>query len=187
MILEALILVVTLAVLLLIVGYTVITGISPLPSSRLGRELVVAALPRDLEGTVVEAGSGWGGLARDVGRRCPRARVVGYELSPLPWLFAALLQWIHPVPNVEFRRRDLRRVAYGDVRAVVCYLHLEAIRELEPRWRAQLPAGALVISNTFRIPGWRPTAVQRPPVRLDAPVYVYRVPHAFAAAVDLRG
>lgn len=187
MFLEALILVVMLGGMLLIVGYTVVTGISPLPSTRLGQELVIAALPDELEGTVIEAGSGWGGLARAVGRRCPRARVIGYELSPLPWLFACLLQWIRPVPNVEFRRRDLRQVSFRDARAVVCYLHLEAIRELEPRWRRELPAGALVVSNTFRIPGWQPCAVHRPPVRLDAPVYLYRIPRACRARLDVCG
>ncbi|ABM62123.1 class I SAM-dependent methyltransferase [Halorhodospira halophila] len=186
MFLEALIFVVTLGGMLLIVGYTMVTGISPLPSSRLGHELVRAALPAELEGTVVEAGSGWGGLARSVGRRCPRARVIGYELSPLPWLFACVLQWLWPVPNVEFRRRDLRRVSCSDAAAVVCYLHLEAIRELEPRWRAELPPGALVVSNTFRIPGWRPSAIYQPPVRLDAPVYVYRIPQAYCGRVEAR-
>src|SRR3990170_3851302 len=66
--------------------YTVRTGISPMPTLPAARRAMLAALPDELTGTVAELGAGWGGLAFAVAGRHPRARIIAYELSPLPWL-----------------------------------------------------------------------------------------------------
>ncbi|MFP4129472.1 MAG: class I SAM-dependent methyltransferase [Halorhodospira sp.] len=168
----------TVLVVALLTGYTAYTGIAPVPTSRPGRELVLASLPEVDGGTIVEAGSGWGGLALSIARACPRAQVYGYELSPLPCLLARLRRWVRPTPNVRFYCRDLRQASFREVDAVVCYLHAEAVAALAPKLRAELPHGAVVVSNTFPFPGWRPSEVRQPQVRFDAPVYIYRLPAA---------
>ncbi len=187
MILELSLAALTILVVVLLTGYTARTGIAPVPTSRPGRELVLASLPEVGGGTIVEAGSGWGGLAVRIARAHPRARVIGYELSPLPWLFASLRRWIGFTLNVRFYRRDLLRVSFQEVDVVVCYLHAEAVEALEPKLRAELPSGAVLVSNTFPIPGWRPSEVRQPQVRFDAPVYIYRIPEAYSGQAEEGG
>ena len=43
--------------------YCGITGISPIPSSRLSRRFMMGLVPADLEGGICEMGAGWGTLA----------------------------------------------------------------------------------------------------------------------------
>ncbi|MFP4146984.1 MAG: class I SAM-dependent methyltransferase [Halorhodospira sp.] len=187
MILELSLIALTLLVMVLITGYTARTGIAPLPTSRPGRAVMLASLPEMANGgTLVEAGSGWGGLALRIARERPQVQVVGYELSPLPWLFSLLRSWLQFVPNVRFYRRDLREASFREVDVVVCYLHDSILEALASKLRAELPAGAVVVSNTFRIPGWRPSAIRQPAVRFDAPVYIYRIPYAYTGQLDLR-
>jgi hypothetical protein len=45
--------------------------------------------------------------------------------------------------------------------------------ELEPRLRNELPAGALVVSHTFAIRGWEPTATAHADDLYRTPVYRY--------------
>lgn len=181
MLAELLLMALVLVIIAAITAYTAITGISPLPSTRLGREAVLAALPEAPQGAIIEAGSGWGTLAFALARRRPGSRVIGYELSPLPWAFSQLRRLIQPAPNLRLYRRDLLRASYAEAGVVVCYLHAEALERLQPKLEAELPAGALVISNTFRLHRWRPAAVLHPPASIDAPVYVYRVPEAYTS------
>ena len=74
----------------LIVVYSLRVGITPMPSSGAARRRIVELVPADLEGTILELGSGWGGLAVALARRFPAAQVVAYELSPVPWIVARI-------------------------------------------------------------------------------------------------
>lgn len=187
MFIELAAIVLTILVIVLITGYSALTGIAPLPTTAIGRGLILGALPERDGATIVEAGSGWGGLAVSIARARPGAQVIGYELSPLPWLFSRLRQLVQRTPNLRFRRQDLLQASFRGVDVVVCYLHAGAIEALEPKLRRELPEGAVLISNTFQIPGWKASEVREPPVRFDAPVYIYRIPDAYRHGVDCHG
>ena len=175
-----LILVLALAVpaVVLILVYTVRTGISPMPALGRARREVLAAVPADLEGTVYELGSGWGTLAVPLARRHPACRVVGFELSPLPWLVSRALAAVAGTRNLELRRADFMKAQVGNATAVVCYLWPGAMERLRPKLEAELGPGTLVVSSTFAVPGWTPErsvdAGGIPPAR----VHVYRRPPA---------
>jgi hypothetical protein len=61
---------------------------------------------------------------------------------------------------------------------VVCYLSPGGMARLRPKLEAELPAGALVVSNFFAVPGWTPLAVHRADDLEASPVYLYRLPAA---------
>jgi len=69
-----------------VLGWYLLTGTPPLPSSPAVKRAMLAALPVKLEGTVYDLGSGWGGMAFALARRYPGCRVTGFEVSPLPWI-----------------------------------------------------------------------------------------------------
>jgi hypothetical protein len=140
-----------------VVYYTLKTGISPLPSSRGARHLMLAEIPEDFAGRIVEAGAGWGTLAIPLARRHPAATVTAYELSPVP--FAVL--WLRRLgrhPNLRPRRAD-----FG------------AMRGLADQFRRQLRPGTRVISNTFALPGWSPVRVHRLADLYASRVYIYEI------------
>jgi hypothetical protein len=179
---------VVLAAALSILAGTLRTGISPMPSSPAVRRTLLALLPppERLRGTVHELGAGWGGLALALARRYPAAPVVAWELSPLPWAVCVLRAWLAGARNLVVRRADFLRggpdpSGLGDAALVVCYLAPGIMARLRPRLEAALPGGAVVVSSTFALPGWRPDSVQRAPDLHRSPVYVYRWPEAAQA------
>ncbi|HOB54214.1 MAG TPA: class I SAM-dependent methyltransferase [Acidobacteriota bacterium] len=155
-----------------VVYHTLKTGISPLPSSRRAREVMLSEIPNGFSGRIVEAGSGWGSLAVPMARRFPEAAVIGYELSSVP-LFCSRLRRLGRCANLRLRRADFLAVSLADADLVVCYLFPGAMRALDAKLRRELRPGARVISNTFALPGWTPVRTHRLPDIFATPIYIY--------------
>ena len=166
----------------LLLGYTIRTGISPVPTTpRMAAEIFILCPPGSLlqqtaGGVVYELGSGWGNLAIALAKRFPERAVVGYELSPLPWLASRLALRLWPRANLVLRRADFMAADLGDAALVVCYLYPGAMRRLRDKLERELQAGALVVSSAFLVPGWRPAAVRLAADQYETPVYLYRMP-----------
>jgi len=131
-------------------------------------------IPENAGDCMVELGSGWGGVARAAARRRPGAKIVAYELSLLPWLWSMGIALLAGYQRVTFVRRDFFEAELGEADVVLCYLFPGAMDRLSERL-SDLNVGSVVISNTFRLPGWEPDEV----VELDdlyrTPVYRYVV------------
>lgn len=162
--------------MLSIVVHTLRTGISPMPTSGKVRRQLLTLVPADLEGPLLELGSGWGTLAFALADHCPRARVVAFELSPLPYAFSWLRQRLAPRPNLQLLRQDFLRASFSGASAVVCYLFPGAMTRLEPKLAGELAPGTLVFSHTFALRGWKPLRTLRVDDLYRTPVYVYEVP-----------
>ncbi len=166
--------VLALAVTLSIVWTTIRVGISPMPSSGPALRAMVDLIPPEVSGQAVDLGSGWGQLAIALKTRRPGLEVTGYERSPIPWAWARAWAWLRRHP-VRFHRRDLFEADLGAVRVVVCYLCPELMERLARELR-QLTPGTIIVSNTFRLPGWAPDEVVELRDLHGTRVYRYLVP-----------
>jgi SAM-dependent methyltransferase len=162
--------------MLSIVLYTLWTGISPMPTLGKVRRQLLPLLEPELEGTVLELGCGWGTLAFAMADRCPRARVVAFELSPLPFAVCWLRQRLAPRANLELRRQDFFRASFSGAAVVVCYLFPGAMTRLAPKLLAELSPGTRVLSHTFALRGWKPLRTLVVDDLYRTPIYVYAVP-----------
>ena len=161
--------------------YTIKTGISPVPTSPRVRDKMLAMIPPERlsvieRGRLFDLGSGWGTLAFALAKRFPEAQVTGYELSPLPWLVSRLIQAVLRRPNLALRRGDFMDAPLNEAALVLCYLYPGGMTRLQPKLAAELPAGALVVSNTFALPDWPPADMERAEDLYDSPVYLYVAP-----------
>lgn len=156
--------------------HTVVTGISPMPSSRRARRAIMDLLPAAAGGPIFELGAGWGGLALELARRYPDSAVLALERSPLPWLVCRLRAW--RATNLEVWRVDFHRVPLADAALLVCYLYPGAMARLAPKLAAELRPAALVVSNGFAVPGWRPAAIRPVDDLFGTSVYLYSIPDA---------
>lgn len=156
--------------------HTLLTGVPPTPTSPRVRRLLLDMVPADLTGTVLDMGSGFGGLARGLARHCPDANVVGYERSPLPWLVSRLWQLLRPLPNLRLIRGDFRDAPLESASLVACYLIGPIMADLAPDLAARLAPGATAICNTFALPGWRAIDCRIAGDLYRSPVFLYRVP-----------
>lgn len=57
-----------------------------MPSNRKAVRAILQQIPKGFEGKIYDLGSGWGTLAWSCARHCPKAEVIGFEISPIPWL-----------------------------------------------------------------------------------------------------
>ncbi|WP_235946423.1 class I SAM-dependent methyltransferase [Saccharibacillus alkalitolerans] len=169
---------VVLLLLLLIVIASVRNGITPMPTSRPVRRMVmreIGMLANRSE--IVEAGSGFGTLALNLARRFPMCRVTGVENSLVPLLAARLLGRINRMgpSRLAFRRGDLFRYPYEEADLVVCYLHPAAMRRLGPVLQEKAKEGARIVSVFFAFDDWEPDSVLVCGDLYRTKVYVYSV------------
>lgn len=138
-----------------IIIYSLFLGISPMPSSQKAQDAIIQLLPNDLEGGVIyELGSGWGGLALDLAKRHPEAKVIAFELSPVPLLFSRVRQLLSRRTNLTILRKNFYDYNLSDAKAIICYLFPGGMRKLAPKLRRELPKNCVIISNTFSLPDW---------------------------------
>lgn len=139
--------------------YTLRVGITPMPSSRKAVSTMIGIMPRNVKGTIVDLGAGWGTLGYPVAKAFPEATVIGYELSPIPWAYSRIKQAIARRPNLTFERKDIFEMDLSTADIALVYLQPRAMRRLSPKLRDELKPGALVLSNSFPLPGWEQSAV----------------------------
>lgn len=148
-------------------------GISPMPTSRAVRAALLGLVPPGLAGEVHELGAGWGTLAWPLAAALPRARVIAWEASPVPFAFCWLRQRVQPRPNLELRFGDFSTADLRRARLVVTYLWTGGMAALGPKFDAELPDGATVLSHTFAWRGREPDATVHAADLYRSPVYRY--------------
>jgi hypothetical protein len=126
--------------------------IAPMPSSAQARRAILRWIPADSTGEIFELGAGWGTLAIPMARQCPRAHVVAWEGSPVPYLVCRLRMLLRPAPNLTLRFGDFSAVDLSGASGVVTYLWTGGMAQLAPKLARELKPGSWVISSTF---AWR--------------------------------
>lgn len=159
-----------------IVVYSLISGITPLPSSRQARGAMVAAVPATPAGPIYELGSGWGQLAFELADRFPERPVAAFEISPLPAWFSKLRLQLAPRPNLRIERRDFRTASLTPATCITAYLYPAGMERLRYQLEAQAKPGTWLISNTFALRPWPPEAEVEVRDLHRSRVIVYRVP-----------
>ncbi len=159
----------------LVVTYTLRLGAPPWPTTPRAARVLLSTLPDSMDGDILELGCGWGGLALALAARYPHRRVLGVELSPVPWSVARMRVLAGRVGNLEVRRTDLHRVDLSHAGLIVCYLQGSAMARLAERAVREAPPGCWLVSNTFALPGLTPVA--RHPVGdvFGTTILVYRI------------
>jgi hypothetical protein len=93
----------------------------------------------------------------------------------LPWLVSRVVQAVAGPANLSFACKNFHAADLGDAALVVCYLPGPAMEKLRPKLEAELPAGTLILSNTFALRGWQAIDTQTAPDMYRSQVYLYRV------------
>jgi 2-polyprenyl-3-methyl-5-hydroxy-6-metoxy-1,4-benzoquinol methylase len=121
--------------------------------ARLGAEVAEQQLKAPL---ILELGSGWGTLALAAAKVCPEATIVGYEISPVPLFWSRAKAKLCGYKNVKFVSADLFGEDFSKADIVMTYLTMPHMEKLRVKFEAELKPGAIVICNTFPVPGWIP-------------------------------
>ncbi len=90
-----------------IVYSTLCLGISPMPSSKKARLAMIQLCDETGIGPIYELGSGWGNLLIPLAKKYPYRKIVGYELSIMPWLTSFMLIKALGLNNVQVHRTKI--------------------------------------------------------------------------------
>lgn len=160
-----------LILLILIVWYSLWIGISPMPSSSKVQKVVLKELPSEVFGTIFELGSGWGNFAYSLAKKYPKAKVIAFEISPIPYLFSYLF---YRKENLIFLRQDFFNSDLSEADLIFCYLYPAAMERLSRKFKKELRGGKLVVSHTFAIPDRKAERVIRVKDLYNSLIYFYR-------------
>jgi hypothetical protein len=100
---------------------------------------------------VLDLGCGDGRLLRRLARARPDCEFLGIEHAPLPWLWARLAAG--GLANCRIRRGDFWQQPLGLFDVVYAFLSPAPMPRLWAKARAELRPGALLVSNSFEVPG----------------------------------
>jgi hypothetical protein len=165
----------TFGLLINIVWYSHCYGITPTATSRNVQKTLIEILPPLPSGqSILELGSGWGGLVFLLAHHFPSCKIIGYEISPVPYLLSKIRLMIRPQENVKILRKDFFSISLRDASLIVCYLYPEGMQKLKNKFSEELKPGAYIVSHTFAIPGWKPVKVLYANDLYKTPVFLYQ-------------
>ncbi len=143
-----------------------------MPTSNKVRGALFSHLPELKNGTIIELGSGWGNLAFPLSKKYPHCKVIGYENSPVPFFFSAIL---NHRPNLKIIRRDFFKKSLVDATLVICYLFPMGMKRLKEKLEKELSSGTQVISLTHPISDWEPKEVINVDDFQKTTIYLYEI------------
>ena len=164
-------------------------GISPMPSSLKSRRAMLKLLeethatnPGINTGPIFELGSGWGNLLIPLAKQYPQQKIVGYELSFIPWLITWILIKVLGLNNAKVIRKNFIKENLTQASVIFCYLYPEAMEEIDKKIKEE--ANRIedenthlkyLISNNFSLPHHDPIKT----IELDdlyrSPVHLYEL------------
>jgi len=156
-----------------VVWFTITIGISPMPSSAKAKRAILSASEAAGDGTIIDLGSGWGGLVFALARKYPERPVIGYELSWLPWAYSHLYKIFYRLHNVEIRRQNFLMADISKASLLVCYLFPEGMMKLQKKLAEEPCSGVTLISSTFALPEHEPIDTIRLGDLYHTPIYIY--------------
>jgi SAM-dependent methyltransferase len=121
---------------------------------------------------IYELGCGDGRFCVALAKNCD-IRVVGFEVSLLPYLIAKLRVWLSCFGNkvkIKYKNFYTQDLSTADV--IFCYLTPWGLRKLKPKLERELRPGAKVVCYSYAIDGWQP-ALKDKPQKESVPIYLY--------------
>jgi hypothetical protein len=126
-------------------------------------------------GPVYDLGSGWGGLVIPLSKKYPDRKIVGYEVSFVPWLVSVLFRSVFRLHNLEIYRKNFLQADLSGAEVLICYLHTEGMSEVAKKLTAERSADGFLISNNFGLPIGQPEKTVKINDFYKSPIYRYRL------------
>ena len=121
---------------------------------------------------IYDLGSGWGGLCRKLSKYFPKATVIGYEISPIPYAVSKIVSFIQ---NHTITRANLFEKDISDANIIICYLSPYHMRELSKKLQSECKKGTLIYSQGFPIEDMTPKKIYDIAFGIERKLYCYEI------------
>jgi len=164
-----------LLILSLIVFSSIKIGISPTPSSFQAIKTINNITKNSENNTIIDLGSGFGFLTFYLAYKNNSKKIIGYEVSYVPYIISKLIQMVFRLKNISFRNENFLDVNFCKDTTYVCYLFPQAMKDLDNKILKENRSITLFISSTFALNTQTPTAVEKLNDLYNTPIYSYRI------------
>jgi len=131
---------------------------------------------RQPQARVLDFGSGTGSMPIGLARRHPEQQFDGIEAAWLPYLRSRIRA--AGISNIRLMRGSFWDMDLSPYAAVYAFLSTEPMPKLWQKACREMQPGAVLISNSFRVPGVEPSQVLQVNDERETEVLVYRIPPA---------
>jgi 16S rRNA A1518/A1519 N6-dimethyltransferase RsmA/KsgA/DIM1 with predicted DNA glycosylase/AP lyase activity len=149
-----------------------------MPSSKKARKAMLQLVHEtEIEagsGAIFELGSGWGNLLIPLAKAYPQRKIVGYELSFIPWLSTIILKRILGLNNIQVLRQDFLQADLNSASLILCYLFPRGMLEVQSKLDTENGQLEYLVSNNFSLPSHKPSKIIRLNDLYKSPVYLYK-------------
>ena len=129
------------------------TQVPYFPSNKKVWRALEALLPPNKSVSLVDIGSGMGGLIMYMGKKYPESKYTGVEIAPLPWLWSYVRNAGRKTGNTKFLRANYETLDFADFDVVFAYLSPAAMNALWIKAKSEMRPGTMLISYEFPIVG----------------------------------
>ncbi len=120
---------------------------------------------------LIDLGCGDGRVLRKLAHARPDCQFVGLEYAPLTWVWAWI--WSLHLPNLHIGYGSFWVHSLADYDVVYAFLSPVPMSRLWAKACAEAKSGALLVSNSFAVPGIEPTQQVHVEDRRETCLYVY--------------
>ncbi len=154
-----------------------ISGTIPAPTWAKTRNRMIDLFPESPDGDILELGCGWGSTVLALSKRFPNHHVIGYEITTLPFWMSKLRIALSRRKNITILQKNFMADSFENAGAIFTYLTFRHMKNLEPKFIAELKESAVVVSHSFPLPNIPPatTEIFREGF-WNSTVYVYKTP-----------
>lgn len=150
--------------------YSGIYGAPSVPTPKKASKNMVSLMKPEKGRIYYDLGSGDGRILREVAKS--GALAIGFEYSPVTYLFSKLIFLIKPAKNVKVLWQNFYKANLKNTSGVFCFLTPKAMERLEKKFKAELTKDAKVITYAFKLPNKKPEKVFKE--KNYAPIYIYK-------------
>lgn len=173
---ESVLLILIVFTLISIVWSTLISGISPMPSSKKARQAMLQLISDSgvETGPIFELGSGWGSLLIPLAKKYPQRKIIAYELSIVPWLTTVIFKNLLGLKNIELYRKNFLHADLSSASVILCYLYPKGMQAIEHKIMSQSGQLEYLISNNFALSSRQPIKTIQLNDFYKSPIYLYK-------------
>lgn len=142
-----------------------------MPSSKKVKKEILNQIKNSQNETIIDLGSGFGSLAIFLASNLPNKKVIGYELSFVPWIVSNILKYLLNIKNVYFYKKDYLKEELKDA-TLVCYLFPKGMEKLEDKIFEDT-INTKIISSTFAFRNIKPRRTIKIEDIYKTPIYLY--------------
>lgn len=148
--------------------------IAPTPTSKKVATKLIEMLPKSIDGTIYELGSGFGTLTLKLAKHYPHTKIVAFEKAIVPFVISKLLFGIYRIKNVELRFKDFRKESFKGGQYFICYLYRQIMPFIAKKIESEVIEACWLISHTFEVLHRDSTQLAYSKDLYNTPIYFYQ-------------